>query len=309
MIFEGDTHVIGAIQEKRRLIHADEPHNHLKPLLFIDGGLMKGAYGVGAGLALEKYGYADVFSNVVGVSSGAPLAAYFLSGGVKTSASMLWEEFCDRKFINFWRFWNQVSTDYFKSVLLGSTGKPLDTARVLAAASRLHIAVSDFKTATPHLLRPHTSDEVIDAIQASVLMPNVSSDVVHFNDIRYVDGGFTQPHALRVAIDDIQATHVLVITNQDKIAPNIPRLERFLNNTLYRHRMPKPLRFAAHERKRERMRALEYMEHHYHTPYALVWGNGSIQSFERSPKKVQSVVDQSYKWWVELLEGAEKRHP
>ena len=118
MIFEGDNSVIEAIKEKKRLMKAGEAHEHIKPLLFYDGGLMKGAYGVGAGLAMEELGLNHAFTSVVGVSSGAPSAAYFISGDTKRGASLVWEECCSRRFINVWRFWNQVDTFFFSAVFL-----------------------------------------------------------------------------------------------------------------------------------------------------------------------------------------------
>ena len=115
------------------------------------------------------------------------------------------------------------------------------------------------------------------------------------------DGGFTKPHILRLAVDEIEATHVLILTNQDQTVSTIPFLERFLNHTLFRWRMPPALRFAAHERRKERMKVLEDMEAQYPKPYALVWGNHSILSMERDPKKVKAVVEASRAWWMELL--------
>ena len=301
MIFEGDQGVIKAIKEKKRLMDAGEKHGHIRPMLFVDGGLMKGSYGVGAGLALEELGYTDVFDSIVGVSSGAPSAAYFVTGDVKVGASLVWEECCARKFINPWRIWNQVDTFYFSAVLRGVTGKGLQVEKVFTSPTNLYIAVADFETGQPTLLHPTDGEELLTAIQASILMPNISSDVVTFNDIRYVDGGFTRPHALKKSLEEIDATHVLVIANQNKTITTLPKLERFLNNTLYRHRMPKLLRFAAHERKRERMKVIEEMENGLYMPYALVWGDHSITSMERNPEKVRAVIEKSRLWWKELF--------
>lgn len=303
MILEGDISVIAAIKEKKRLMDEGQPHEHIKPMCFIDGGLMKGAYGAGAVVALEEKGFTKVFDNVVGVSSGAPVAAYFVAGETKVGVNIYYDEACRRKFINPWRFWNQVDTFYFSAVMRGVTGKAIDTEKVLSSNTNLHIAVADFETGRPELLKPKTGEELLTAIQASILMPNVSTDKVKFNDIRYVDGGFTRPHALKKALEEIEATHILVITNQDKTVTTIPRLERFLNHTIFRYRMPKPLRFAAHERKRERMRVVEEMENGYHKPYALIWGDHSIKSMERDPKVVESVIERSKEWWLKLIDG------
>tara|TARA_B100000508_G_C11464958_1_gene281244 strand:- start:5644 stop:6552 length:909 start_codon:yes stop_codon:yes gene_type:complete len=301
MIFEGEMSVIEAIKEKKRLMDSAQPHGYIRPLLVIDGGLMKGAYSVGTGMALEDLGYTDVFSNIVGVSSGAPMAAYFVSKQVKECASTLWEEFASRKFINMWRIWNQVNTFYGAAVLRGVTGKGIDTDKVFSSKTNIYIGVANFKTGEPKLLQPKTGEELLQSIQASILMPNVSNDIVHFDDIRYADGGFTKPHILRLAVDEIDATHVLILTNQDQTVSTIPLFERFLNHTLFRWRMPPALRFAAHERRKERHKVLADMEKNYDKPYALVWGNHSIKSMERDPKRVREVVEASEKWWLDLL--------
>jgi len=305
MIFEGNSEVIDALKEKKRLKDAGAPHSHIKPLLVIDGGLMKGAYSAGAVIALEELGYTSMFADVVGISSGAPTAAYFVSGEVSKGVSLYWEECCSRKFINMWRFWNQVNTFYFAGAIRGVTGKGISPQEVFSSSTELHIGVADFKTGEPRLLTPTDDESLYTAIQASILMPNVSSDRVHFDDIRYVDGGFTRPHILKKVIDVIDTTHVLIITNQDQTITAIPRLERFLNHTLYRHRMPKALRFAAHERRRERMKVLEEMEKNYKNPYALVWGDHSIRSVEQRPQKIKRVIEASRKWWYSLLEEKE----
>ncbi|MFT5849610.1 MAG: putative patatin/cPLA2 family phospholipase [Patiriisocius sp.] len=301
MIFEGSMSVIDAIKEKKRLMEEGKEHRHIQPLLVIDGGLMKGAYGAGAVIAMEEMGLSAVFENVVGISSGAPTASYFVAGEVQKGVQIYFEEACTRAFINPWRIWNQVDTLYFAGALRGVTGKGIDTDKVFASHTKLYIGVANFQTGTPKLLKPKTGEELFTAVQASILMPNVSSDVVRFNDIRYVDGGFTRPHILRIAIDEIKATHVLILTNQDKTVSIIPLLERFLNHTLFRWRMPKALRFAAHERRRERLKVLVDMEENYGKPYALVWGNHSIRGTERNSDVVKSVVEKSRLWWHALL--------
>ncbi|MCB9815715.1 patatin-like phospholipase family protein [Candidatus Nomurabacteria bacterium] len=306
MIFEGEHSVIEAIKEKKRLKDEGLEHDHIKPMLFIDGGLMKGAYGVGAGLALEELGYGDIFTSLVGVSSGAPSAAYFVSKETRVGASLMWEECCSRKFINVWRIWNQVDTFFLSAVLRGVTGKGINTQKVFSSPTEVYIAVANFETGEPELLKPKNDEELFTAIQASILMPNVSSDKVKFNDIRYVDGGFTRPHSLMKAIDVIDATHILFITNQDKTITTLPKLERFLNHTIFRHRMPKLLRFAAHERKRERIKAIEYMDKHHPIPHALIWGDHSIRSMERDKVKVTEAIEKSRQWWLKLMSSKER---
>ena len=301
MIFEGDKSVIEAIIEKKRLMDAGAPHAHIKPMLFIDGGLMKGVYGAGAVKALEELGYTNVFTSVVGVSSGAPTAAYFVSGEVEKGITVYYEECCSKKFINVWRFWNQINTMYFAGAIRGVTGKGISANKVFTSKTKLYIGLSNFTDGSPKLMLPETSDDLYDAIQASILMPNISTDIIKFDDIRYVDGGMTRPHILKLGLDEIEYTHVLIITNQDHTVTTIPFLERLFNHTIYRHRMPKLLRFAAHERRRERMKVIADMKKNSQKPFALVWGDHSIHSMEQKPKKVKEVIEKSRLWWRELL--------
>ena len=305
MIFEGDKGVIGAIKEKKRLMDAGLSHEHIKPVLIIDGGLMKGAYGVGGALALEELGYTEVFDNVVGISSGAPSAAYFTIGEVNVGSAVLWERCCSKKFLNMWRFWNQVNTDYFMSALREEGGSGLKAQKVLEARTKIYFGVANFQTGEPKLIHPTSTGELFTALQASILMPNVSKDIIHLDNIRYADGGFTKPHVLELVRSEMDFTHLLMITNQDhieEIIPNLPLLERFLNHTLFRWRMPHALRFAAHERWKERMKAVARMKEQTDVSCALVWGDRSIRSMERDQQVVKEVVEKSRLWWRKLLE-------
>ncbi len=88
MILEGDNSVIDAIKEKKRLMDAGEAHEHIKPLLIIDGGLMKGVYGTGAVMAIHELEFTQAFTGVVGMSSGAVAVAYLLSGNMIGARTM-----------------------------------------------------------------------------------------------------------------------------------------------------------------------------------------------------------------------------
>lgn len=300
MIFEGNQSVIDAIKEKKKLIDSGQPHEHIKIMLFVDGGLMKGAYAVGAGLALEELGYNHCFSSIVGVSSGAPSVAYFVSKETYRGASLLWEECCSRKFMNVWRFWNQEDTNFLIN-LLKRGAKQLHTQEIFSSPVNLYIAVTNYQTGEPRLIKPCTDTELFTVLQASVLMPNISTDVVRLEGERYVDGGFCRPHALRLAIDEIDASHILVLTSQDKHVTKLPKIERFLSQTIFRWRMSKSLRTAAYARKLARLEAIAYIQNHHLAPAAFIWGDGSIGSMERNPKKIKDVVERSRQWWHELL--------
>jgi predicted patatin/cPLA2 family phospholipase len=301
MILDGDASVIDALRDKKKLMNEGSDHSHMRLLLIIDGGLMKGVYGVGAAMALQELGFSHVFSDVVGVSSGAPTAAYFLAEDTKRGSTIIVEEVASKKFFNMWRIFNQGDTRFLINVLKGSTGKKLDAERVLKHKTKLHVGVSHYKTAKPTLINPQTDVELYNALHASFSMPGVSVEKVYVRGERYVDGGFTKPHIIKEAVESINATHILLITNQDKGVSTVPRLERFINTLFFRFRMSRALLSAARHRREERLRTLKEYKESLETPMAIIWGDGSIGSFERASEKVNETIIKSRVWWYELL--------
>lgn len=300
MIFEGNHSVIEAIKEKKRLIDTGQPHDHIRPLLYQGGGLMGGVYGVGAALALEELGYSKVFTSMVGVSSGAPTIAHFAAGSTRDGMSILTEDFCDGSLVNLWRFWNQVDTKEFIKILRQDEKKRINFEKVFANPANIYFGVSEYETAEPKLLQPRDEDHLFDCIHASVNMQNVSPYQVIIDGVHYTDGGFTKPHMIDEVIKKVDATHVLIITNNDRDFSPIPKLERLLNRTLFRLRMNGILTQAINSRREERDKAISEALQSLHQ-VAVVWGDGSVGPMENNTKKVASAIEASRTWWHGLI--------
>ncbi len=301
MLLEGDGSVIKALKQKKYLLDSGKPHDHIKPLLIIDGGLMKGAYGVGAGLAFADLGFDTLWDNVVGISSGAPTVAYLLSGNAEAGASVMYEECCSTEFANFRKFSESINFQYFIDVIKNDSKKKLNVEKVLNNKTKIFLGVTDFYTAEPNLIEPVDEEGLFLAIEASISMPNVSLRSILINGKRYTDGGFDRPHIISKAITDIEATHILLITNQDKEGPRISWRERFLNDTLFRFRMSHALRIAANSRRYSRLHVLDALRKNKSIKMSLVWGDGSIGSLEQKSEVVRSVIEKSRQWWHNQL--------
>lgn len=300
MIFEGDHSVIQAIIEKKRLQDAGLPHEHIRPLMIQGGGLMQGVYGAGAALALSELGYSKAFTSLVGISSGAPTVAYFAAGNVEDGISVLKEDCGDRRFMNPWRFWNQVDTQHFIDILQHDERKKLDVEKVFHHPAKIYFGVSRYETAKPELIQPTNADELFLGMHASINMRNVSKHKIIIDGVHYADGGFTKPHIIGHAVKEIDATHVLIITNNTRHYNPITNLERFLNRTIIRMRLNGTLSQAIRTRLRERDKAVaEAMESP--KPVAAVWGNGAISSVETKPEKIAATVEASRTWWHGLM--------
>ena len=301
MILEGNRSVVAAIKEKKRLMDAGEPHEHLKILMICDGGLIKGAYSVGVGLALEELGYTTVFTDVVGVSSGAPSVAYFIGGNIYQGGTLIYDECCSKRFLSRLRFWAPVDTNYIIDVLKGVTNKPLRMNEIFKSPTKLHIGVSDFQMATPKLICPQNEDELLESIRASILLPSVAKGRVFLNGKRYFDGGVSYPHVIHEAVTTIDFTHALILSSQNYKEETVSKFETLICSTIFRHRISKRGLFAFNNRKRARQEALTKLAQNCNVQSLVVWGDGSIGGTERDGEKVKQVVERSREWWLNIM--------
>lgn len=300
MILEGDNSVIQAIKEKKRLMEAGKPHDHIKPLLIIDGGLMKGAYGTGAAFAIDELGFTKTLTSVVGISSGAIAAAYLLSGNI-IGGSVMYEEACSKEFRPRFNLKNVINVHFFERVLAGDTGKGLHFDKIFSHAVKLYIGVSEYSTGKPVLISPTNPADLLRSVRASISIPGSVSLPSYINGVRYVDGAASRPHILEHIVTSLEATHVLIITNQDKGTKHISWLEHFMNITLFRHRMSARLRTATNWRREARHEFVEKTLTMPIKPTLFVWGNNSIGSRESNSAIVKEVVEKSKAWWLQLL--------
>lgn len=300
MIFEGEHSVIQAIREKRRLMETGQSHEHIRILCIQGGGLMRGAYGVGAAIALEEMGYTKSFTSLVGISSGAPTVAHFAAGSIKKAASLLVEDCCDPKFVNPWRFWNQVNSKLFIDIVRNHEHKKIDVEKVLNNPTEVYFGVAEYATALPHLIRPKNVDQFFKSMHASINMQNVSPYKVIIDGVHYADGGFSNPHVITEAMRILNPTHVLIITNNDRIFSPISKMERLLNRTIFRLRLNGILAQAINTRREARDIAIaEAMESD--ADVAVIWGDGSIDGMEKNADKIKSTIEASRMWWHSLF--------
>lgn len=300
MIFEGDYSVVKAIKNKKRLMEAGEPHDHIRPALIQGGGLMRGAYGVGASVALEEMGYTNVFTSLVGVSSGAPIISYFAAGEAYKGLHVLAEDCSSPKFVRMWRFWNQVDTKYFMNVVRNDSVKKIEVDKAFANPAQLYFGVAKYKTAKPKLLKPKNEDHFFKTMHASINMQNVSPYKVIIDGIHYADGGFSKPHMISEVLAELNPTHLLVVTNNDKSFTPISWLEKMMNRTVFRLRLNGVLAQAINSRRETRDKAvLEALSSGVKT--AVVWGDGSVSGMEKNKQKIISGAEASRTWWHGLF--------
>ena len=109
---------------------------------------MRGVISAGMVSALEELGLTDAFDAVYGSSAGAINAAYFLAGQARLGTTIYYEDINNARFISLLRVLGGRPIVNLGFLLdeIACRRKPLDVARVFAAASPLHVLATDVDT-------------------------------------------------------------------------------------------------------------------------------------------------------------------
>lgn len=300
MILEGDTSVIDALKEKKRLMDSGEDSGHIRPLLFVGGGMMQGAYGVGAVEAISKCGYTDVFAYYAGVSCGAASIAYMLSGNVDEGKRVTYEDCCSKDFFDIFRLNNMFSGIAFENALRGHTGKPLEVKEVLKYNDSFYIGATRYSDGESAILHPQNAEELFLYLRASMTQPGVSSERAEIDGVRYVDGACADPSVLEKVIDKTKPTHVLIVANQSRGIKKNKLVESFLFAAVFRS-IPARTRNVILTRTDRYMRLLTELTKDSSVPVLVSWGNGSIKPLERDSSIVKNVIEDSKIFWDNVL--------
>jgi predicted patatin/cPLA2 family phospholipase len=191
-------------------------HENVRPLLLTLGGGTRGVYGAGAVAALHMLGFANIFTDAVGISTGAGINAYFLAGFEQTllGTSLYYEECATKAFIDFSR-WNMM-VDIGHVIRAMQTGrKKLDCEAISSSPTSFHVVVTA-QDGTPHILDAKAAlPDMVSAIHASMAIPAVYAKKIRVNGEDYVDGALN-PFPIRQIIDRFQPTDIIVLPNQTR---------------------------------------------------------------------------------------------
>lgn len=181
------------------------------------GGLMTGVRGAGALAALQELGLGSAFDEIYATSAGLANACYFLSGDMRSGASIYYEDLCSGEFINLERVWDIVNIDYVLEIL--RTKKPLDYAKVAHSPTKLYARLYNMleKQAEYKPLNGLAPEEIERALHAAISLPYLDPGSVEIEDTPYKDADLAKKEDEFKAIADTMltssATDVLVLYN------------------------------------------------------------------------------------------------
>lgn len=212
----------------------DDPEGegkNIRPLLLIMGGGMKGAYGAGQVVALGRMGFREVFDTVVGISSGAADAAYFLSAkeGDDTQTlrgtSIYNENLASKKFFDpgKWKnifkrknFTPLLDVDYAVDIINNDPEKALDTEEIMRKKTEFWMQTTDPVTHEPRLINAKkTKEGLVNALHGSMAVPFVYRKEITITDDEHgetqnIDGAF-KPLPIQDVVDKFNPTDVLIL--------------------------------------------------------------------------------------------------
>ncbi len=185
----------------------------IRPLLLVLPGGMRGTCGAGAMVALHELGLADAFDTVVGVSTGGPIGAYFLSGRDQAiqGASLYYTVCATPAFINLRRLRRVMDLDVLLAAMRQGS-KAIDVDAICQSPTAFWVGATR-TDGTPDLMNAKKAKpDIFAAIQASMTIPGVSGGPVFVDGQAYYDGGLN-PFPIREVVAKFRPTDILVLPN------------------------------------------------------------------------------------------------
>lgn len=310
MFYTGTMGVLSRALYKRDLLAMNDPRaSDIRLLLLILGGTMRGAYGGGQVCALEAWGLSEVFDNVVGISTGAPTAAFFLALQAVLGTSIYHEECTTPRFMSL--RWPPVNADYLAQLFRGEVGaKRLDQEAIYASRSNFFIAATCAMTGKGILLDAKAAKpDIVQAIRASIAIPRFSGGPVAVGEEVCLDGAGAFAFPLREMMERFQPTDVLVLANAPLPSDNLlmRRIKHALDQTRYSLATvgyPAPVRKTFIASKGRLLEEAAWFDEHRPPGVGIIWTDGSVGSFERNPAKLKAASLQAEHHLSRLLATA-----
>lgn len=297
--------VLAAMKQKKT-----DNTSPIRVALLLGPGGLRGAYGAGMVTALVNQNFGAVFDLAVGVSTGAPIAGYYLTmkpdGGSHNNlrySTVYSEEARSDGFYKQSRM--RIDVPWLVDVFRGSTGKAIEWPQVEAHPTKLIIVATQWETGEPRYLEPKTETDLFNAITASISVPLLSSPV-HYGGELLIDGAISDPLPVSWLMSlpaNERPTHILVITNQwyEPPKPVSRRVESVITKTLGRARAPEHIRTKMIERHDLFYAAVKAAQVRTDVVVAVTHLPFQVSGTERDPNILKALTDRAYRDWTQFL--------
>lgn len=165
-----------------------------KKALIVEGGGFKSAFSSGVLDVFITLGYAS-FDAVIGVSAGAMNLTSYLSNQYKRNYQIISKVAQDSSFVSIVRFLKGGDyLDLDQLIEIAQSNHPLNLSYLQKSLSKIdfHIVCTSVESATPIYKKANISN-LINLIKASSSLPIVTRKFIEINNLKLMDGGFSDP--------------------------------------------------------------------------------------------------------------------
>ncbi len=209
----GDSSVISNLWEsKNKLDKGLQPTQRIA--LILPGGGQRGVREGALVSALEKFDMRNVFSDVIGISTGAPVGYYFLGGDAVRGTTIYTDNNVENDFVDMKRFYNVMGLKRLEQVFRDD--KQLQNPDIFySSRGNLWVGLTDAKTGEAEFKLAQLTDDPINLLMASINVPflgNLRPRKVGGNS--YWDGTIASPLPIQWVIDNLDPTDILIRFNK-----------------------------------------------------------------------------------------------
>lgn len=299
MRFEGNPEVLRNLWRKKQLIESgDVSQYEYRTLILVLGGVMRGVYAGGQCIALEEAGLTKAFDIAVGISTGAAMLGFFLSGKLRENIDIYWSE--RREFIDFSRLWKGGRPIADTNHLFSVFRRRMDQEAIVRSRTTFHVGVTCVETGRGVLLDAKTvAPDVVEALHASCAMPAVCERTVALDGVEYLDGASALSFPARRVVEEYEPTDLLVLAN----CPSDERGSMFkdlLMQLLVRD-YPEPFQRTFAMRNRRFAQEAAWLRSQRSLRWGIVWSGTKVRRFEDNLERLEDETEEARLYMSHLL--------
>lgn len=228
----GDPSVISSLWKNKQEL--DEGHLPSRRVaLILPGGGQRGVREGALVSALEKFDMRNVFSDVVGISTGAPVGYYFLGGEAVRGTTIYTDDNVENGFVELKRIYNVMGLKRLEKVFREDKALQ-DLDKLYTSMANLWVGLTDAKTGKAEFKIAQLSDDPINLLMASINVPFLGKlKPRKIGDNSYWDGTIAAPLPIQWVIDNLDPTDILIGFNKPVSDKNHKHmLEQFTEATI-----------------------------------------------------------------------------
>jgi len=193
----------------------------IKPLrkkygLVVQGGTLRSIFTSGVLDSFISAGF-NPFRYIIGVSGGAMCMSYYLANQFKVTYRVMHELAQDDNFMNWLNMFSEegyINLEYLDQFTKNKYPLNLKTLNKEAKFKKIEIVTTSLEDGRPIYLRAKTS-KWYSYLRASASIPFVTKGEVVINNLKVMDGGWSDPIPIKRAIEN-KCTDIVVIRTLPK---------------------------------------------------------------------------------------------